>query len=232
MKIVITGHLGFIGSYLTKRIDGIGLDLKNGNNILTCDLPDADIVIHLAAQTSVLDSLENPEYDATNNIVGTIRLANKYKKSRFIYISSGGAIQETIESPYGMSKYCAEQYVKMICKNYVILRLPNIFGVGSKSVVDKFINSDITVYGKGNATRDYVYVEDIVEAIIQSMEWDKGLYSLGSGENINVLEIAKATGKKIKYIPAKKGELLYSYVPNNSPWKSKVKVLDYIKSKI
>ena len=96
-RIVITGDKGFLGSYLTKEIIGLGLDLKDGRDILTCDLPDADIVIHLAAQTKVIDSIADPEYDAKNNILGTIRLAKHYKNARFIFASSGGAIQEKIE---------------------------------------------------------------------------------------------------------------------------------------
>ncbi len=59
--ILITGHLGFIGSYLTKKIGNfVGLDIKDGNDILTCDLPDAEVVIHLAAEPGVVKSIEEP----------------------------------------------------------------------------------------------------------------------------------------------------------------------------
>lgn len=227
--MIITGDMGFVGSYLTQEIEGLGLDLKNGNDILHCPLPDSDVVIHLAAQTSVLESLDSPMRDAEINILGTIRLAERYRESRFIFASSGGAIQEKIESPYGLSKFCAEEYIKMLCKDYVILRFPNIYGKGSKSVVDKFINEPINIYGDGSATRDFVHISDLIEAIKQSLTWPKGTYLLGSGQNTSVLEIAKATGKSYKHTPAIKGELHHSYVSNTAPdWEARIKVLDYI----
>lgn len=231
-KILITGHYGFIASHLLDEIneDFVGIDLKEGKDILTCDLPDADIVIHLAAQTSVLDSLKDPMHDAKTNILGTIRLAERYKDSRFIFASSGGAIQETIESPYGLSKFCAEEYIKMLCNDYVILRFPNIYGVGSKSVVQKFLNGPINIFGDGTSTRDYVYVKDLVAAIIKAKTWDKGTYSLGTGKSVSVRELAEATGKPITYGDKIKGELQYSKVPNTAPnWKAKVNVIEYIK---
>lgn len=229
-RILITGHLGFIGSHLTKQLEYVGLDLKSGKDILTEELHDADCIIHLAAQTSVIESTKDPMQDAEVNILGTIRLAERYKDKRLIFASSGGAIQEKIESPYGLSKFCAEEYIKMICKDYVILRFPNIYGKGSKSVVDKFINEDIYIYGDGSATRDYVYVNDLISAILKSLTWKSGTYYLGSGQNTSVLEIAQATGKEIIHTDKVEGELQHSFVKNTAPdWKPKIKVLDYIK---
>lgn len=233
MKILITGDRGFIGSHLRKQLEGheiIGIDMKEGTNILTYDLPKVDLVIHLAAQTNVIESTQDPSYDAMTNIVGTIRLVNHYKDTKFIFASSGGAIQETIESPYGMSKFCAEGYIKLISNNYVILRFPNVFGPGSNSVVEKFIHGDIRIFGDGTSTRDYVFVADIVRAIELSFKWKQGTYSLGSGKSISVLELAEATGKPIEFTDAIKGELHHSLVPNNTKWKPKTDVINYIKN--
>lgn len=227
-RIVITGNKGFIGSYLSKRIKAIGLDIKDEKDILTCYLPNADVVIHLAAQTDVIQSLKDPMDDAFINILGTIRLADRYKNKRIIFASSGGAIQKKIGSPYGLSKLSAEEYIKLICKDYVILRLPNIYGDGSRSVVDKFIKGKVKIHGDGKQTRDYVHVEDIVEAIIQSIKWKKGTYYLGSEKNISVLNLAKATGKKINFLPERKGEIKHSKVKNNTAWKPKINVINYI----
>jgi len=229
-KILITGHLGFIGSYLTKELDDfIGLDLKEGNDILTCDLPDADIVIHMAAEPGVLKSVQDPFKNAQTNILGTIRLAKRYKDSRFIFTSSGGAIQETIESPYGLSKKCCEDYIKMLCSNYVILRVCNVYGYGSRSVIDKFLNNDIDIYGDGSATRTYGYVDDVVVAIKSSINWKSGLYKLGSDQNYSVMEIAMAIGKPIKFSPHRKGELLHSRLENETPgWETTLDAMDYI----
>lgn len=233
-KILITGSEGFIVSHLIKELGCfIGLDIKTGNNILTCGLPDADIIIHMAAQTDVIASIADPIEDAKTNILGTIRLAKRYKNKRFIFTSSGGAIQEKIESPYGLSKFCAEEYIKMICNNYVILRFPNVYGERSRSVVDKFINNkECDIYGDGTATRDYVHVLDIVKAIESSMDWKKGLYSLGSEKSTTVLELAEATGKKINFLPKVKGEVDHSIVPNTAEWKAEVDVINYIRKLI
>lgn len=230
MTNLITGHRGYIGSQLIKEIDAIGLDLKDGNDILTCDLPDADVVIHLAAQTNVIASVADPEFDARTNILGTIRLAKRYKDSHFVFASSGGAIQEKIESPYGLSKYCAEEYIKMICKNYTILRFANIFGEGDHGVVNKFITQPITVYGDGTSTRNYVYIKDLVRGIIESLDYPKNCtYSFGHEKSVPILELAKATGKPITFLPKIEGELQHSIVPNNTNWKPTVDVINYIK---
>lgn len=228
--MVITGHLGFIGSHLTKEITATGLDKKERNNILDCSFPDSDTVIHLAAQTDVITSTKDPIGDAITNVVGTIRLATHYRNARFIFASSGGAIQEKIESPYGLSKFCAEEYIKMLCKDYVILRFPNIYGPGSHSVVEKFINGPINIFGDGSSTRDYVHVSDLVLAIKEAVNWPKGTYHLGSGKNVSVLELAKATGKPISFLPKVEGELQHSIVKNNTEWKPKIDVLEYIKT--
>lgn len=232
---LITGDKGFIGSYLTKELpDSLGMDKIDGQNILDTYLPNnVGTVIHLAAQTSVIDSISDPYNDAENNILGTIRLAEKYRDKLFIFASSGGAIQETIESPYGLSKFCAEEYIRMICKDYIILRFPNIYGEGSSSVVDKFINGPVNIYGDGSSTRDYVHVSDLVRAIVASQDWELGTYQLGSGKNTSVLELAQATGKPITHTDSIKGELQYSYVKNTAPdWEPTIDVLDYIKEQV
>lgn len=233
-RILVTGNEGFIGSYLTEELNNWeGFDLKSSKDIVVDDFPDADIVIHLAAQTSVLESVENPIEDMITNILGTIRIARRYPNAKIIFASSGGAIQEKIESPYGLSKFCAEEYLKLLHNNTVILRFPNIYGKGSKSVVDKFIEGDVNIYGDGSATRDYVYVKDLVEAIKESIDWPQGTYSLGSGQNTSVLDLAQATNKPVNFTPRKAGELQDSYVSNTSPsWQAKTKVLDYIKGSL
>lgn len=233
-KLCITGDKGFIGSHLSKCFPGyIGMDLKKESNILWDDLPEADTVIHLAAQTSVLKSIDDPTDDAFTNVIGTVRLAEYYKGKRFIFASSGGAIQEEIKSPYGLSKFCAEEYIKLLCKDAVILRFPNIYGPGSNSVVDKFIQGSIKIFGDGTATRDYVHVDDLVKAIIMSQYWKPGTYYLGSGKNTSVLDIAKATGKPYEHLDRIEGELQDSFVKNSAPgWEAETNVLEYVKGQV
>jgi UDP-glucose 4-epimerase len=230
MNIVITGHRGFIGSHLIKKLNGTGIDIIEDNDILTCDLPDADLVIHLAAQPDVMKSIGDPADTCRTNIEGTVRLLKRYKDAKFIFASSGGAIQETIESPYGMSKYCAEEFIKMMHNNYVILRFANVFGPRSRSVVDYFMDGDVNIFGDGSATRTYIYVADIVDGILKAINWDNGIYMLGGTDTYTVLDLALATGKYINFLPKREGELDHSCVENNTPnWFPKVDAIKYIK---
>lgn len=234
-RICVTGSEGFIASYLLPELrnhEVIGLDIKSGNDILECDLPDADVVIHLAAEPGVIASMAEPYKNARTNILGTIRLLKRYPDAKFIFSSSGGTIQETIESPYGLSKKTCEEYIKLLHSNYVILRFPNVYGKGSRSVADKFLNNEVVIYGDGSATRTYGHVDDIVRAVIGSMEWQSNdTYKLGSPQNYSVKQIAEAIGKPITYEPKRKGELDHSKLPNTTPhWLAKTDLLDYLKS--
>lgn len=241
MKIVVTGGSGFIGSYLLPEIkdhEVINLDIKEGNDILECDLPWADIVIHLAAEPGVVASVADPYKNARTNILGTIRLLEHYKDAKFIFASSGGTIQETIESPYGLSKKTCEEYIKMLHGNYVILRFPNVYGKGSRSVIDRFLNGDITIYGDGSAKRTYGYVKDVVRAIVLSIIWPTETYKLGSEQDYSVLEIAQAIGKPITYAHKRKGELDHSKLDRDVPlspygyWDTTLDAMRYIKQEL
>ncbi len=235
MKVIVTGGSGFVGSYLLPKLKGhevINLDIKEGNDILKCDLPEADIVIHLAAEPGVIASMEDPYKNARTNILGTIKLAKHYQKAKFIFASSGGTIQETIESPYGLSKYTCEQYIKLLCKNYVILRFPNVYGKGSRSVVDKWLNSDqLIVYGNGYTCRIYAHISDVVRAIVQSIGWNQGIYKLGTDQRYSVIELARIIAKPIVFEPARTGEITHnrSQLSNTTPdWEAEVDLMEYI----
>lgn len=233
MKIVVTGHKGFIGSYLYSALDNaIGIDIKDGNDILSCELPDADVVFHLAAQSKVVNSVEDPMHDAKVNILGTIRIAERYKNAKIIYTSSAGAIQEKISSPYGLSKRVGEEYLNLLHKNAVICRLPNVVGKGGAGVIEVFKGPGKNViYGDGMQTRDFVHVKDIVRGLLLAIEWDKGMYEMGSGKTMTVLEIAEAVGKPYEFAPAREGELLESRCANTTPnWEPEIDIMDYIRS--
>jgi nucleoside-diphosphate-sugar epimerase len=233
-KILITGHKGFVGTHLAKKIRQpfTGVDLKDGNDILACDLPDADVVIHLAAKAGVVRSMEDPLETAETNILGTLRLLTHYKDAKFIFASSGGTIQEEIESAYGLSKFTAEEYIKLLHPNHVILRFPNVYGPGSRSVVDKWLNEDVNIiYGDGNTYRIYAHVDDVVRAILLSLKWPPGTYSLGSHQRYSVMELAQAIDKSVVFEAARPGEITHSYsvLHNTTPdWEAKINLMEYI----
>ena len=184
-NILITGYRGMIGSRLFKKIGGIGIDLKDGQNLITCDLPkDIDVIYHLAAQSSVEASWKDPVHDM-DNLRMTARLVREYPNAKIIYTASA-ATPET--SPYGFSKWASGQYIQNFHNNYVICMLPNVYGEkGGKSVIDIFKEQDeVIVYGNGMKTRSYVHVDDIVKGLILAKDWDKRFYCLGDGKATSV----------------------------------------------
>ena len=215
MKILITGYKGFIGSKLYEALEKeghemFGLDIKNSpeENILQCSFPDVDVVYHLAAQTSVIDSMTTPYKDAMNNILGTIEVARSYQERRIIYTTSAAALNP--ESPYGISKLTGEMYINHLCIDSVIIRLPNIYDVTGNSIISKIINNkQITFYG--NCIRNYIHRDDAVKALVATLKIKKGIYGLNGGwENSKTLSelavIARKMGKDVKFESQRKGE--------------------------
>lgn len=224
MSILITGSEGFIGKLLSKQLKAIGLDVRKGHNLLTCPLPDVDVVYHLAAQSDVQASWDDPLHDL-DNIRITARLAHEYPDAKIIYANSCASLEKA--SPYGFSKWASGEYLKLFHNNTVDCVFPNIYGPGSRSVVDIFKGQDeVTIYGDGTQTRDYVHVDDIVRGLVLAKDWKPGTYFMGSGKSTTVLELAE--GRYVTFSPAKK-ESHDVVVPNTTPnWKPQIDVLEYI----
>lgn len=222
---MITGNSGNIGSRLAKHFDSyIGIDNKDGKNLLTCELPDnVDLIFHLAAHAPVEHSWHDP-VRTMENISGTVRLVTAYPNAKIIFASTGASIDPV--SPYGFSKMACNEYLKRFHKNAVILYFPNIFGI-PRSVVDIFKDKDtVTIYGDGLQTRDYVHVDDIVEALYKAQDWEPGEYFCGSGIETNLLQLAE--GKEVVFKEARK-EARESVLQNTTPnWSPKINVLEYI----
>jgi len=224
---LVTGHKGMIGTKLCKLLpDYIGIDIKDGKNLLTCDLPKRiGVIYHLAAQTSVESSWHDPVHDM-DNLRMTARLVKEYPKAKIIYANSCASVNP--QSPYGFSKKVSGDYIKTFHANYVSCVFPNIYGVeGGKSVVDLFKGkNEVTVYGDGLQTRDYVHVDDIVEGLLEARYWNKGEYFMGSGVSTTVLDLAG--NKKIHFAPSRKEEREV-VVANTTPnWKAKIKLCEYL----
>lgn len=235
--ILVTGAKGFIGQKLVMALEEIqkgsvfGIDIQDGMNLLSCPLPpeeDIDFIYHLAAQTSVESSWQDPLHDL-DNVRMTARLVKEYPNTKIIHASSCAVINP--KSPYGFSKKCAAEYLIYFHENHVNLVFPNIYGYGSKSVVDIFKESkEITIYGDGLQTRDFVHVDDIIKAMVLARNWIQGGYMLGSEKSTSVLALAQATKKNIYHAPARKEER-EMIVPNISMdnWKPIVNVFEYLK---
>ncbi len=152
----------------------------------------ADVIIHLAGNTGVAPSVENPREDCLNNVLGTLNYleaARLNRVPRFVLASSGAPVGEADPpvneekvcrpvSPYGASKLACEGYCSAYRRSYgletVALRFSNVYGPGSShksSVVANFVKqalskNEIGIYGDGAQTRDFLYVDDLIDAVL------------------------------------------------------------------
>lgn len=226
-RILVTGHNGYVGSRLIKRLEDT---YTVEGSLLNAVLPDVEVVYHLAAYASVFESWNRP-VDYMENLRTTVRLVHAYPNAKIIHASTCAA-ENPEASPYAFSKKVSADYLKMYHKNWVNLIFPNIFGDSPRSVVDIFRKKqEPQIWGDGLQVRDYVHVDDIVEALVRAKNWNSGEYSLGSGVGITVKEIAEATGKPITYAPGVK-EQREAVIPNTTPdgWKPTINVLEYVKT--
>lgn len=224
--LLITGHQGYIGSRLLKKFP----DAQTiTGDLSSAVLPDADVIYHLAAYTSVPESWNRP-VDYMENLRSTVRLVHAYPNARIILASS--CVNENPESsPYAFSKRAAADYLKTYHNNWTNLIFPNIYGDSPRSVIDIFRKADeLFINGDGLQIRDYVHVDDIVDGLVKAKGWESGEYSLGSGIQTNLLQVAEATGKLVSFRDAKK-EQREAITPNTTPdWKPSINVLEYVAS--
>ena len=180
----------------------------------------AEAIIHLAANTGVPISIENPRIDCMSNVVGTLNMLEAARANgvrRFVFASSGAPagevdppIHENIVprpiSPYGASKLAGEAYCRVYNSTFgietVALRFSNIYGPGSTrktSVVATFCRRAVNgqhleVYGDGGQTRDFIFIDDIVAAILRgaAAEGIGGeLFQVATARETTVMEIAE-----------------------------------------
>jgi UDP-glucose 4-epimerase len=225
------------------------------------------LVMHLAAQMDVRRSVEDPTYDAQVNILGTVNVlqqAVNHGARKVIFASSGGAIygeQEVFPaseahptqplSPYGISKLSGEHYLAYFQRlsgiQCVALRFANVYGPrqdpeGEAGVVAIFTRKLLSgeqaiINGNGRQTRDFVFVDDVVEAHLAVMGKDvQGTYNVGTGEETTVNELFRILADEIRpgakelHGPAKKGEQIRSVIDaaklHQLGWEPKISIRD------
>ncbi|MEO2117619.1 MAG: SDR family oxidoreductase [Methanocaldococcus sp.] len=212
----------------------INADIRDRNLDEKINFRDVEVVIHQAAQINVRNSVENPMYDANINILGTINILEfmrKYDINKIVFASSVGIYGEPNYlpvdenhpinplSPYGLSKYVGEEYIKLYNRlygiEYAILRYSNVYGErqdprGEAGVISIFIdkmlkNQNPIIFGDGNQTRDFVYVGDVAKANLMALNWKNEVVNIGTGKETSVNELFEIIRHEINF----KGEAIY-----------------------
>ncbi len=230
------------------KVDFVKGDIRDAP-LVKKSLVDVDAVFHLAALISVPFSISNPELTFDVNLTGTLNLLNacsEKKVSKFVFVSSCAVFGDTKIlpvnekastnpiSPYAESKLLAERdclsFQRRGILQSAVLRFFNVYGPRQgmneySGVITRFINrakqkQSLTIYGDGSQTRDFVNVNDIVQALIACMKNNSAngeIFNIGSGKPTSITELAKTilelTGQdlEIRHELARAGDIKDSY---------------------
>jgi UDP-glucose 4-epimerase len=235
-----------------KAVQFYKLDIEHSNleRVFRNERP--SVVMHLAAQMNVRRSVDDPMFDARVNVLGTLNVleqASRHGARKVIFSSSGGAIygqQHSFPaaethvtqplSPYGISKLCGEHYLSYYARlsgiQIVSLRYANVYGPrqdpeGEAGVVAIFIQKMLhreqaVINGNGRQTRDFVFVDDVVEANLMALgPVVQGIYNVGTGIETSInnlfhvlVDLTKCDLKEV-HGPAKKGEQARSVIDSS-----------------
>ena len=228
---------------LNPKTDFYNLDICDFDKIKPL-FKDIDYVFHLAAIPRVPISVEDPIGTSKVNILGTINVFKAgidEKVKRIVFASSSSVygdqdklpLQEDMIpnpiSPYALQKLAGEQFAKLFTNLYKIpvisLRYFNVYGsridFGSdySLVIGKFLKQKtegkpLTIYGDGEQTRGFCYVDDVVEANIKAMESEKlnggEIINISSGDSQTINYLAKLIGGPVQYLPPRLGDILHT----------------------
>ncbi|AAB98196.1 UDP-glucose 4-epimerase (galE) [Methanocaldococcus jannaschii DSM 2661] len=220
---------------INPKAEFVNADIRDKDLDEKINFKDVEVVIHQAAQINVRNSVENPVYDGDINVLGTINILEmmrKYDIDKIVFASSGGAVYGEPNylpvdenhpinplSPYGLSKYVGEEYIKLYNRlygiEYAILRYSNVYGErqdpkGEAGVISIFIdkmlkNQSPIIFGDGNQTRDFVYVGDVAKANLMALNWKNEIVNIGTGKETSVNELFDIIKHEIGF----RGEAIY-----------------------
>jgi UDP-glucose 4-epimerase len=242
---VSTGKRHNLEGALAGGAELVELDVRDAEDVAALLARTApEVVFHLAAQIDVRKSVADPAHDSRVNVEGTINVlhaAHAAGVRRVVNTSTGGAIYGegriipapedhpvAPEAPYGLSKFCAENYCALFTRLHglstISLRYGNVYGprqdpLGEAGVIAIFCGKLLeggraAIFGDGEQTRDYVYVGDVVDANLRAADSEAtGPFNVGRGVQTSVLDIVNTlsahadNGFSAEHAPPRPGEV-------------------------
>jgi len=241
-----TGQIRYVPEGAVLHITDAASD--EASSVITSICP--DVVYHLAAQAEVTKSMQDPYGDTKVNVLATVKLLDacvRAKVGKFIFASTAAVYSTssqariTEEEPvqpvsfYGLAKWTSEQYIRLFAQHhgfaYTILRFSNVFGPrqmpkGEGNVIPLFLGRiraslPLMIHGDGKQTRDFIYVSDVVSALLAALQrGDKETLHISTGRSISIEAMAQkllaihGSGLPIVYTPPRAGDAAHSCLDN------------------
>lgn len=260
--------------YINKKATFYKCDITEMDKLkLVFEVERPEVVIHHAAQIDVQASIKNPAFDAKTNIIGTINIlecCKEFSTRKIIYPSSAAVYGDPKYLPvdekhplepisfYGISKHTPTHYIKVYAElygiKYTIFRYSNVYGMrqdpkGEGGVVSIFVdkllrNEAPFIFGKGEQTRDFIYVKDVAEANVFALDkGDNEIMNISSNKTTTVNKLFKVmrdiVGSNVEaiYKDTRKGDIEHSYLNNTKArnklgWKVNVSLVDGIRETV
>ena len=269
VTVVDNGYTGDITRMRTCDVNLIKKDVCDQKIVKQIVDEKPNVIVHLAAQTMVDSSIKDPVFDASENIMGTLNVLEAARQcgARVVFASTAAAYGDVVEddlpvvesqelSPqsfYGLTKVGVEKYLELYHRHYgldyVICRFANVYGErqgdkGEGGVISIFAKriaagKDITIYGDGSQTRDFVYAGDIARGICKAMTTENvnTVYNLSTQTETSLLDLVRimseVSGCEItpKFGPVRDGDIYRSMLSNRKAkedlgWEPQVSLAD------
>ena len=261
----ISGNKRNLSHHSKKNLKIINIDISNKKN-LDKYFKGISYVFHLAGLAEIIPSINEPRKYFINNTLGTLNVleaAKKVKIKKFIYAASSSCYGSPkkiptkendkidVKHPYAFTKLLGEEtvikYANFFGMPNISCRFFNVYGprlntkgqygaVFGNFLTQKQKNIPLTIVGNGNQTRDFIHVEDLIDAFIKLMRSDlrNKIYNLGSGKETSINQIARIIGGEKIFIPKRPNEpsrscANISKIKKDISWKPKISINEGVK---